>query len=204
MLNCQYIYAYYCNVEQVKKKMKQLEVETLVRHSTKEVWRVFVKNFQVTAPAAVPQHYSSVKYLDGPPLAPGGIMQVNNNPDGNTSPDHIITGHIDPFNSSLSHGLCFSLGFAHYEYVKYVWDDVDHDKLVFKLRAIEGGYLGKHTDPTLIHTAHFVNGPEPNTTIIKWVSEYDENFDNTFESFLIQEIHIFAEYMESHITDVCP
>jgi hypothetical protein len=113
-------------------------------------------------------------------------------------------GNIDSFNGSLFQGLYFALGFAHYDYVKFVWDDVDHDKLVFKLRAIEGGYLGKHTDPTLIYTARFVDGPEPNTSVIKWVLEYDENFDGAFESSLIHELNIFAEYLESHITDVCP
>jgi hypothetical protein len=85
--------------------MKQFELETLVRHSTKEVWRMLVKNLQVTLPAAVPQHYSSVGYLDGPPLAPGGICQVINNPNGNTSLNLIIIRHIDSFNGSLFQGL---------------------------------------------------------------------------------------------------
>lgn len=98
----------------------------------------------------------------------------------------------------------FPLGFAHYDYVKFVWEDIDHDKMVFKARIIEGGYLGKHTNAPLIYTAQFVDGPEPNTSIIKWVFEYDESYGNAFESALIQEHNIFGEYLESHITDVCP
>jgi hypothetical protein len=68
--------------------MKRLELDMA------EVWRVFVKNFQVTLPAAVPQHYSSVEYLDGPPLAPRGICQINNNPNVNVSLDLAMIHHI--------------------------------------------------------------------------------------------------------------
>jgi hypothetical protein len=75
---------------------------------------------------------------------------------------------------------------------------------VFEARAIEGGYLGKNTDPTLIYTVQIVDGPEPNTSVLKWVFEYDENFGNAFESSLIHEMKILAEHLELHITDVCP
>ena len=59
--------------------MKQFEVEALVGHSPKEVWRLFIKNFQDTLPKVVPQHYTSCEYLDGPPLAAGGVLQINYN-----------------------------------------------------------------------------------------------------------------------------
>lgn len=74
--------------------MKQLELDVAVRHSAKEVWRLAIKNFQVTLPTVVPQHYSSVEYLDGPPLAPGGICQVKSNSDGNASLDLVTIRYI--------------------------------------------------------------------------------------------------------------
>ena len=65
--------------------MKQFEVEMVVKHAPKDVWRVWMKNFQITLPKAVPQHYASVEYLDGPPLAAGGVAQINYNTES-TSP----------------------------------------------------------------------------------------------------------------------
>ena len=59
--------------------MKHFEIEEVVRHSPKEVWRLHTKNFQDTFPKAIPQHYTSCEYLDGPPLAAGGIFQLNYN-----------------------------------------------------------------------------------------------------------------------------
>jgi hypothetical protein len=76
--------------------------------------------------------------------------------------------------------------------------------MVFKARTIEGGYLGKHTNLTLIYLLQIVDGPEPNTSIVKWVFEYDESFGNGFASSPIREKNIFGEYLGSHITDVCP
>ena len=59
--------------------MKHFEMEEVVRHSPKEVWRLFVKNLQDTFPKAIPQQYTSCEYLEGPPLAAGGILQLNYN-----------------------------------------------------------------------------------------------------------------------------
>ena len=59
--------------------MKHFEIEEVVRHSPKEFWRLYVKNLQDTLPKAIPQHYTSCEYLDGPPLAAGGIFQLNYN-----------------------------------------------------------------------------------------------------------------------------
>ena len=56
--------------------MKQFELEVQVKCLAKEFWRVWVKNVQDTLPKAV-QHHTSVVYLDGPPLAVGGVTQVN-------------------------------------------------------------------------------------------------------------------------------
>ena len=59
--------------------MKHFEIEEVVRHSPKEVWRLYAKKLQDTLPKAIPQNYTSSEYLDGPPLAAGGIFQMNYN-----------------------------------------------------------------------------------------------------------------------------
>ena len=48
-----------------------------------------MKNFQTTLPKAVPQHYTSVEYLDGPPLAIGGVVQINYNVESNSLSLHV-------------------------------------------------------------------------------------------------------------------
>ncbi|MCO5582437.1 hypothetical protein L7F22_036333 [Adiantum nelumboides] len=60
--------------------MKQVKHDVVVAHSVEEVWRVWIKNFQASLPLIVPQHYSSIDYLDGPPLAPGGVFLIKYNP----------------------------------------------------------------------------------------------------------------------------
>ncbi|MCO5605701.1 hypothetical protein L7F22_059885 [Adiantum nelumboides] len=86
-----------------------------------EVWRVWIKNFQASLPLIVPQHYSSIDYLDGPPLAPGGVFLIKYNP----------------------------ASFPHFDYLKAKWDAVDHDKYYFKAVIIEGGHLGQHSNAAL-------------------------------------------------------
>ena len=70
-------------------KMKQFELEIVIKHSPKDVWRVWMKNFQITLPKAIPQHYTSIEYLDGPPLATGGVGQINYNVESNSPSLHM-------------------------------------------------------------------------------------------------------------------
>ena len=68
-----------------KENLKRFHVEEVVRHSPREVWRLWIKNFQDTVPKAVPQHYTSCEYLDGPPLGAGGVFQLNYNIESKSS-----------------------------------------------------------------------------------------------------------------------
>ena len=70
-------------------KMKQFELEIVIKHSPKDVWRVWMKNFQITLPKAIPQRYTSIEYLDGPPLATGGVGQINYNVESNSPSLHM-------------------------------------------------------------------------------------------------------------------
>ena len=74
--------------------MKQFEVEIVIKHSPKDVWRVWMKNLQVTLPKAIPQHYTSVEYLDGPPLAAGGVGQINYNVESNSPSLHMYALYV--------------------------------------------------------------------------------------------------------------
>ena len=98
--------------------------------------------------------------------------------------------------------LCFYLAFPHFEYLKAVWDYVEHDKMQLKCTVLEGGYLGKHTNPNMTYNIRVIDGDKPNTSIIKWIIEYDENFEDAFQEYLKEEACIFAAYLESHITEV--
>ena len=71
----------------------------------------------------------------------------------------------------------------------------------FKATVFEGGYLGKHSNPNVTYSAQVLAGVEPNTSIIKWILEYDENFGDSFQEYMKEEAHILATYLESHITE---
>mgnify|MGYP000642089502 CR=1 FL=1 len=97
--------------------------------------------------------------------------------------------------------LWFSPAFPHFDYIKGVWDYVDHDKMELKGTVMEGGYLGNHTNPNMTYDIRVLAGTEPNTSIIKWILEYDENFGDSFQEYMKEEAHILATYLESHITE---
>ena len=98
----------------------------------------------------------------------------------------------------------FCSGFVHFDYVKLIWEHIDHDKMSLKARVVEGGYLGKHVNPTLVYNAQIMDGPEPNTSITKWTFEYDDAHEDTIGIFAREEVSMFGEYLESHINDANP
>ncbi|MCO5582439.1 hypothetical protein L7F22_036335 [Adiantum nelumboides] len=152
--------------------MKQVKHNVVVAHSVEEVWRVWIKNFQASLPVIVPQHYSSIDYLDGPPLAPGGVFLVKYNP----------------------------ASFPHFDYLKAKWDAVDHDKYYFKVDILEGGHLGQHSNAgNLSYSGQLLPGPEPNTCITKWTFQFDEAFEHDFHEYIKEEMSIFGSSIESHI-----
>ncbi|MCO5548659.1 hypothetical protein L7F22_002118 [Adiantum nelumboides] len=152
--------------------MQQVKHDVVVTHSVEEVWRVWINNFQVSLPLIVPQHYSSVDYLEGPPIAPGGIFLIKYNP----------------------------ASFPHFDYIKARWDVVDHDKYYFKVAILEGGHLGQHSNGgSLSYSCQLVPGPKPNTCITKWTFEFDESFEHDFHEYIKEEMSIFGSSIESHI-----
>ncbi|KAI5054752.1 hypothetical protein GOP47_0029897 [Adiantum capillus-veneris] len=152
--------------------MKRVDHDVPTAHPVEEVWRVWIKNFQVSLPRIVPQHYSSIDYLDGPPLAPGGIFLLKYN----------------------------TASFPHFDTITARWDVIDHDKYSFKVAILEGGHLGEHSSvKNLSYSGQLVPGPEPNTCITKWTFEYDESIDHDFYEFIKEEMSIFGEAIESHI-----
>ena len=98
--------------------------------------------------------------------------------------------------------LWFRLAFHHFEYFKAVWDYVEHDKMQLKCTVLEGGYLGKHTNPNMSYINQVLDTDEPNTSIIKWTVEYDESFGDAIQEHFKEEKRILATYLESHITEV--
>ncbi|MCO5582435.1 hypothetical protein L7F22_036331 [Adiantum nelumboides] len=152
--------------------MKQVEHNVVVACLMEQVWRVHVKNFQKSLPLIVPQHYSSIDYLDGPPLAPDGVVLVKYNP----------------------------ASFPHFDYIKGRWDAIDHDKYYFKAAILEGGHLGQHSNGgNLSYSLQLVPGPKPNTCIQKWTFQFDESIGHDFYEFIKEEASIMGTSMESHI-----
>ena len=96
----------------------------------------------------------------------------------------------------------FSSDFSKFDYLKFLWDHIDHDEMNFKATIFDGGYLGKHSNPNMTYSAQVLAGVEPNTSITKWIFEYDENFIDAFEEHLKEEICTFCAYLESHINDI--
>ncbi|KAI5060953.1 hypothetical protein GOP47_0023458 [Adiantum capillus-veneris] len=153
--------------------MKQIEHEVdVVQQPVEEVWRVWMKNMQVSLPAAAPQHYSSLEYLDGPPLAPGGVFLVKYNP----------------------------ASFPHFDYFMGKWIAMDHDNYYAKAAILEGGHLGEHSSTAnLFYSCKLVPGPTPNTCIIKWLFELDESTGHDFVDFIKEEMSILGASLDSHI-----
>ncbi|MCO5554485.1 hypothetical protein L7F22_008014 [Adiantum nelumboides] len=152
--------------------MKRVEHDVEVAHSVEEVWRVWIKNFQVSLPQIVPEHYSSIDYLDGPPLAAGGVFHIKYNPDS----------------------------FPHFDYLKARWEACDHDNFYMKVAIIEGGHLAQHANMgNLSYSSQLVPGPKPNTSITKWTFEFDESIEHDFHEFIKEEMSIFGSSIESHI-----
>ncbi|MCO5557249.1 hypothetical protein L7F22_010810 [Adiantum nelumboides] len=152
--------------------MKRVEHDVEVAHSVEEVWRVWIKNFQASLPQIVPEHYSSIDYLDGPPLAAGGVFLVKYNPDS----------------------------FPHFDSLKARWKACDHANFYFKVAIIEGGHLAEHSNlGNLSYSGQLVAGPKPNTCITKWTFEFDESIEHDFHEFIKEEMSIFGSSIESHI-----
>ena len=71
-----------------------------------------------------------------------------------------------------------------------------------KATILEGGYLGKHICPNMTYIIHVLPGIEPNTSIMKWILHYDENFEDAFQEYVKEEVRILASYLETHINEV--
>ena len=95
-----------------------------------------------------------------------------------------------------------SSDFSKFDYVKFLWNNIDHEQMSFKATVFEGGYLGKHSNPNVTYSAQVLAGVEPNTSIIKWIFEYDENFMDAIEEHLKEEMCTASAYLESHINDI--
>ncbi|MCO5548664.1 hypothetical protein L7F22_002123 [Adiantum nelumboides] len=152
--------------------MKQVEHDVVVAYPMEEIWRVWIKNFQVSIPLIAPQHYSSVEYLDGPPLAPGGVFLLKYNP----------------------------TSFCRFDYIKVEWDAIDHYKYYFKANILEGEHRGQHSNGgNLSYSVQLVPGPELNTCITKWTFQFDESLEHDFHELLKEEVSILGTSIESHI-----
>lgn len=147
-----------------------MEFEVPVKHPAALVWQTHVKNFQCSLPAVVPRHYGSVEYLEGPPLARGGVFTVN-----------------------------YDKGFGHYDYVKFVWDEIDHDNFYLKLTAMEGGALGKHFED-LVYYYKVLPGPDKSSCVMWWKIEHKDIGEHDFHGVLKDELCMFSENLEAHLT----
>ena len=73
--------------------------------------------------------------------------------------------------------------------------------MYFKARVLEGGYLGKHSNPGMTYACQVITGSQPKTSIAKWIFEYDEAFGDAFEKSVEEEMCMMCNYVESHIND---
>ena len=51
-----------------------------------------------------------------------------------------------------------------------------------KARVLERGYLGKHSDSTMTYTSQVMIGSHTNTSIAKWIHEYDETIGDCLDT----------------------
>ena len=58
-----------------------------------------------------------------------------------------------------------------------------------KARLLEGGYLGKHSDHAMTYISQVMIGSQTNTSITKWIFEYDETFGDESGVFNIRDMH---------------
>ena len=96
---------------------------------------------------------------------------------------------IYTFNIAIDDVLLFSSDFSKFDYLKFLWDHIDHDEMNFKATIFDGGYLGKHSNPNMTYSAQVLAGVEPNTSITKWIFEYDETFGDESGVFNIRDMH---------------
>ena len=54
-----------------------------------------------------------------------------------------------------------------------------------KARLLEGGYLGKHSDHAMTYISQVMIGSHTNTSIAKWIHEYDETIGDAYGVFKI-------------------
>ena len=74
-----------------------------------------------------------------------------------------------------------------------VFDQINHDKMYSKGRVLEGGYLGKHNDPTMTYTSQVMIGSQTNTRITKRIFEYGETIGDASGIFKIGVKRIMCE-----------
>ncbi|KAH7281153.1 hypothetical protein KP509_36G033100 [Ceratopteris richardii] len=114
-----------------------------------------------TLPACNLGHYKKVEYVDEPPLAAGGVVKIY---------------YVEEF--------------GHYDYVKFRWDEMDHDNYFRKLTIFEGGYISKKF-ASLVYRHRTVS----------WKIEYDDLKQHDCHDILKEELTKFCNLISDHIDD---
>ncbi|KAH7416379.1 hypothetical protein KP509_14G088600 [Ceratopteris richardii] len=148
--------------------MEAVTVDVEVKQPAELLWMVHVKELELTSPASNPGRYTKVLYLEGPPFAPGGVFKI-----------------------------CYHEEFGHYEYVKFVWDAIDHDNYYFKITAIDGGFLTKHFE-ALSYEYRILPGKEPDSSIMSWRIEFKDKNKHECHEILKQEVLKTCSIISAH------
>lgn len=146
------------------------QLKVPVNHPASSVWQTYIKNFQVALPTIMPELYSAVEYLEGPPLAPGGVVLFK-----------------------------YNNGFNHYDYLKGKWEVMDHDNYYTKMKMFEGGALGTHFS-SLAYSFELLPGSDPMSCIKVWTLYYEDIGKHDFHDVLKKELDICGKNLESYFT----
>ncbi|KAH7292598.1 hypothetical protein KP509_29G076800 [Ceratopteris richardii] len=151
--------------------MEEMKVELEVDHPPHVVWQIHVKNFQASFAAAMPGVYNKVLYLEGPPLAPGGVFKA-----------------------------CYDEGFGHYGHATFVWDEIDHDKHFFKSTLIDGGLLDKHFEKVSYYYS-VLPSEDPSKSIMSWKIQYKDLNEHDCHYIIQNEIDNITKMMASYVSE---
>ncbi|KAH7298546.1 hypothetical protein KP509_25G048600 [Ceratopteris richardii] len=146
-----------------------IQVKGEVAQPAEKVWRCLVKYMDTEVQASMPNHFTSIRNVQGPPLTPGSIVMTT-----------------------------YGQEFPHYKFVKFRWDEINHEEHRFKGTVIDGGLLNKHFSH-LSCTFNIQPGPTAESCVMVFGIEYVDKHDHAEHHILTEEVEKFISMFEAHL-----
>ncbi|KAH7298545.1 hypothetical protein KP509_25G048500 [Ceratopteris richardii] len=146
-----------------------IQVKEEVAQAAEKVWKYHVKYMDTEVHASMRSHFTSFRHIQGPPLTPGSIVMVT-----------------------------YGQEFPHYKFMKFRWDEINHEQHRYKNTIIDGGLLNKHFSH-LSYTFNILPGSTAESCVMVFGIEYVDKHDHAEHHILKEELEKFIRMFEAHL-----